>query len=91
LSAKEVNAEKIQHMLELSDLHEPDLLIRTSGEMRLSNFMLWQCAYTELYFTDVLWPDFDAKELDKALDDYSHRERRFGRLNGVDLRDKTSN
>lgn len=56
----------------------PDLLIRTSGEMRISNFLLWQLAYAELYFTEVLWPDFDAEELQKALDDYQRRKRRFG-------------
>lgn len=58
---------------------EPDFLIRTSGEMRISNFLLWQLAYTELYFTDVNWPDFDTSELHKALSDYQERERRFGR------------
>ena len=66
-----------QH-LDTGDLPEPDLMIRTSGEVRLSNFLLWQAAYAELYFTDVLWPDFDAVELQKALDDYSSRKRRFG-------------
>lgn len=55
-----------------------DLLIRTSGEYRISNFMLWQMAYAELYFTDVLWPDFDEKEMDKALDSFNKRDRRFG-------------
>ena len=55
-----------------------DLLIRTSGEQRLSDFMLWECAYAELYFTPVLWPDFDAAELERALDDFRHRQRRFG-------------
>ncbi len=60
------------------DMHEPDLLIRTSGEMRLSNFLLWQCAYSELYFTNVLWPDFGKDDLIKALDEYRSRMRRFG-------------
>ncbi len=59
---------------------EPDFIIRTSGEQRLSNFMLWQCAYSELYFPKVLWPDFDNKELQKALEVYSKRVRRFGSI-----------
>jgi len=63
----------------LSDLPEPDLFIRTGGEQRISNFLLWQLAYTELYFTDTLWPDFDAKALDHAIMSYRTRERRFGR------------
>jgi undecaprenyl diphosphate synthase len=58
---------------------DPDLLIRTSGEMRISNFLLWQMAYTELYFTDVNWPEFDTRELHRALADFQERERRFGR------------
>ena len=57
-----------------------DLIIRTGGEKRLSNFMLYQGAYSELYFTDVLWPDFDEKEFDKALEDFSGRKRRFGKV-----------
>jgi len=64
--------------LDTTDIPEPDLLIRTSGEMRISNFLLWQSAYAELYFTDVLWPDFDAAELQRAIDDYQRRKRRFG-------------
>lgn len=63
----------------LSDLPDPDLFIRTGGETRISNFLLWQVAYAEFYFTDTLWPDFDAAALDLALDDYRRRERRFGR------------
>ncbi len=62
----------------LCDLSEPDLFIRTSGEQRISNFMLWQFAYTELYFTNVLWPDFNKEEFDLALEFYTSRERRFG-------------
>ena len=58
---------------------DPDLLIRTGGEYRISNFLLWQSAYTELYFTDCLWPDFDEAALDRALEDYAQRERRFGK------------
>jgi undecaprenyl diphosphate synthase len=63
----------------LADAPEPDLFIRTGGERRISNFLLWQLAYTELYFTDTLWPDFDAAALDKAIASYHRRERRFGR------------
>ncbi|HET7930510.1 MAG TPA: polyprenyl diphosphate synthase [Rhodanobacteraceae bacterium] len=63
----------------LGDLPPPDLFIRTGGERRISNFLLWQLAYTELYFTDTLWPDMDATEFDLALADYARRERRFGR------------
>lgn len=62
----------------LAELPSPDLFIRTGGEHRISNFLLWQLAYTELYFTDTLWPDMDAAELDRALEDYARRERRFG-------------
>ena len=64
--------------LDTGDIPEPDLLIRTSGEQRLSNFLLWQLAYTEFYFTDVLWPDFNKKCIDKAFKEYSLRKRRFG-------------
>ena len=59
---------------------DPDLLIRTSGEKRISNFLLWQCAYSELFFTDTLWPDFEKEDLEAALADYAGRERRFGAL-----------
>ena len=65
--------------LAMHDAPEPDLFIRTGGEQRISNFLLWQLAYTELYFTDVYWPSFDAKELDHAIASYRTRERRFGR------------
>ncbi len=65
--------------LQTNELPEPDLLIRTGGEKRISNFMLWDLAYTELFFTDCLWPDFDRSELELAMDDYRSRERRFGK------------
>jgi undecaprenyl diphosphate synthase len=65
--------------LALGDAPEPDLFIRTGGEQRISNFLLWSLAYTELYFTDTLWPDFNAKALDRAIASYQKRERRFGR------------
>jgi len=66
--------------LATKDLPDPELMIRTSGEHRISNYLLWQIAYAELYFTDVLWPDFDKEELYKAIYDYQQRERRFGKI-----------
>jgi undecaprenyl diphosphate synthase len=78
LSSSAITSEMIQNHLSFADLPDPDLFIRTSGELRISNFMLWQLAYSELYFTPVLWPDFDEKELDKAFKHYADRERRFG-------------
>lgn len=75
---KTVTEEEIEKRLYTAGLPDIDLVIRTSGEMRLSNFFLWQCAYAEFYFTDVLWPDFHANELDEALEWYSGRKRRFG-------------
>ena len=74
----EITEEDISAGLYTAGLPDIDLVIRTSGEMRLSNFFLWQCAYAEFYFTDVLWPDFHKEELDKAFGWYSHRKRRFG-------------
>lgn len=78
LLASEITPESIAAKLQSSDLPDPELFIRTSGEQRLSNFMIWQCAYSELYFSPVFWPDFTVEEFDKALDFYLHRERRFG-------------
>ena len=69
----------VSERLAFSDLPEPDLFIRTGGEQRLSNFVLWQCAYTELYFTDLLWPEFDAPAFNVAIDAFARRQRRFGR------------
>lgn len=78
LSAKDVCAETIQNHLWTSDMPDPDLMIRTSGEQRLSNFLLWQLAYAEFYFTNVCWPDFNEKELLNAIKTYNGRDRRFG-------------
>ncbi len=75
----EISEEGLLRHLALGDAPEPDLFIRTGGEARISNFMLWQLAYAELYFTDTLWPDFDAAALDEALASFQQRERRFGR------------
>jgi undecaprenyl diphosphate synthase len=79
VTAEEVNEAALVQQLSLAEAPEPDLFIRTGGEQRISNFLLWQLAYTELYFTDALWPDFDAKALDQAIASYRARERRFGR------------
>lgn len=78
LTSQQLSIELIESELTTANLPPPDLFIRTSGEQRISNFLLWQLAYSELYFTDVLWPDFNAEELNKALDYYANRERRFG-------------
>jgi len=75
-----INHELIQQHLSISSLPEPDLFIRTGGEQRISNFLLWQLAYTEFYFTPTLWPDFNQEVLKTAIDDFKNRERRFGGL-----------
>lgn len=77
LSIDDINKDSFGKYL-FNDLPPIDLLIRTSGEYRISNFMLWQMAYAELYFTDVLWPDFDEKQMDKAIEVFNNRDRRFG-------------
>lgn len=79
LQVDDISEQMITDNLSTASLVEPDLFIRTGGEQRVSNFLLWQMAYTEFYFTDILWPEFDADELDKAIDSFSQRERRFGR------------
>ena len=79
LRAEDVNEQLVSSLMTTAEMPDPDLLIRTSGELRISNFLLWQLAYSELYFTDCLWPDFTPEELYKAILDYQNRERRFGK------------
>lgn len=79
LNVEDINDKTINESLNASFLPDPELLIRTGGEFRLSNYLLWQCAYSELYFTDTYWPDFDEEELCKAIWFYQQRERRFGK------------
>ncbi len=78
LSTKDINENLFETYLSTANMPDPELLIRTSGELRISNYLLWQIAYSELYFTDVLWPDFSKEELYKAIVEYQDRERRFG-------------
>jgi undecaprenyl diphosphate synthase len=80
LNPQQLTEERFSHYLYTNTLPDPDLLIRTSGEMRISNFLLWQTSYTELYVTDVLWPNFSARDFYEAIQNYQSRERRFGRL-----------
>jgi undecaprenyl diphosphate synthase len=77
--ATRLTEENLSERLSMTYAPEPDLFVRTGGEQRISNFLIWQLAYTELYFTDELWPDFDAASLDRAIASYRERERRFGR------------
>ena len=79
IKLEDIDSDVIDKHLYTNSIPDPDLLIRTSGEQRISNFLLWQLAYTELYFTDVLWPDFNKEELYKAIYEYQQRERRFGK------------
>ena len=78
LTPEDIDEAALGSRMALADLPAPDLFIRTGGEMRISNFLLWQLAYTELWFTDLLWPELDAATLQRALDDYAGRQRRFG-------------
>lgn len=90
LRADDITPERFAQHTALADLPEPDLFIRTGGEQRISNFLLWQLAYTELYFTDCLWPDFDSTELERAFEAYRARQRRFGRT-GEQVEKRSSN
>lgn len=88
IKADSITEDDLSAHITTQGLPDPDLFIRTGGEKRISNFLLWQMAYTELYFTDVLWPDFDANELEKAISDYSSRQRRFGKTSEQVIADK---
>lgn len=88
IPAEDITEEVLSAHLDTAGLPDPDLLIRTSGELRLSNYLMWQLAYTEFYFTDVPWPDFDKTELTKAIEKYNLRERRYG---GVEEASKEEN
>ena len=78
LDPEKIDEQVFESYLDTAGIPDPDFMIRTSGELRLSNFLLWQMAYTEFYFTDVAWPDFDKEELIKAIETYNHRDRRYG-------------
>ena len=80
LKSEDITEKLFEQALYRPDIPDPDLLIRTSGELRISNFLLWRLAYTELYFTDTLWPDFSADDLQAALTEYAKRQRRFGKV-----------
>jgi len=82
-NACDITQTQLEEYLSTSHMPDPDLLIRTGGEQRISNFLLWQLAYAELYFTDVLWPEFDRNQMELAFEWYQTRQRRFGRVKGV--------
>ena len=85
LNPRDITEETVSRYLDTHGIPEPDLLIRTCGEQRISNFLLWQLAYTEFYFTPVAWPDFDREELVKAVEAYNQRDRRYGKISGEDI------
>lgn len=79
LKIEDINLETVSNNLFTKNIPDPDLVIRTGGEQRISNYLLWQCAYTEFYSTETLWPDFNGNEIDKAIEEFNNRQRRFGR------------
>jgi len=85
IEIKDISEDLFSQMLHTKDLSDPDLLIRTGGEFRVSNFLLWQIAYTEIHITDLYWPEFDKQDLMNAISDYQNRERRFGEINAKAL------
>ena len=80
IKTKDIDEDLFSQMLNTKDLIDPDHLIRTGGEFRISNFLLWQIAYTEIHITDRYWPEFDKQDLMNAINDYQNRERRFGKI-----------
>lgn len=88
---KSIDINDISNNLYLPDIPDPELIIRTSGEIRISNFLLWQIAYSELYFTNTLWPDFTKEDFKKAIEDYSNRERRFGSISSDEGSENSGN
>jgi undecaprenyl diphosphate synthase len=80
MSLEEITEETFKNFLYTSEMPDPDLLIRTGGEMRVSNFLLWEISYTEIWVTPICWPEFRKEHLEEAIKDYAHRERRFGGL-----------
>ena len=90
-AADSITEDNISQYLTTADIPDPDLFIRTGGEKRISNFLIWQMAYAELYFTDVLWPDFNAEHLNVAIQDYSSRQRRFGKTSEQVIADEDNN
>jgi len=83
--ARDITQSQLEKYLSTAHMPDPDLLIRTGGEQRISNFLLWQVAYAELYFSEVLWPEFDTAQMALALDWFQTRQRRFGRVNGLKI------
>jgi undecaprenyl diphosphate synthase len=88
ISADEVTPETFARYLYTAGIPDPDLIIRTSGELRISNFLIWQAAYSEWYVTPTYWPDFDKNEFHKALETYANRDRRYGKVSSTDYEEK---
>ena len=80
IKEEDINSELIENYLYTKGIPDPDLIIRPSGEQRLSNFLLWQCAYSEFWYSDINWPDFKEEDLRRAISDYQNRDRRFGKV-----------
>jgi len=90
MAVQDIDEARFDSFMSLNDLPAPDLFIRTGGEQRISNFLIWQLAYSELYFVDTLWPDFSDEDFDAALDWYAGRQRRFGKTGQQLMEDKVA-